>query len=218
MPIIPAVLGTLNYLQNLDLLKSEWFSLWTQHTLFTCYFFLPIMIGIYCAYLMRLEHNRNNWNKILTMPLPRPMIFLTKLITITLMIALSELWIGILYVLSGKIIGMEADVPYRFILIWCCCGTLGGMVMASAQLLLSLYIKSFALPVGIALAGGISGLLFLAKGFGHVWPYALLAYGMDANSPQQMPENGYAAFAVVCAGYIFVFSCISCFLLKHRDN
>lgn len=209
MPVIPAVLGTLNYLQNLDLLKSEWFSLWTQHTLFTCYFFLPVMIGIYCAYLMRLEHNRHNWNKILTMPLPRTLIFLAKLITVTFMIVLSELWIAILFVLSGKLAGIQADVPYRSIIIWCCCGTLGGMVMASAQLLLSLFIKSFALPVGISLAGGVSGLLFLAKGFGHIWPYSLMAYGMNSNSPQQLPESGYAAFVAVCIGYIVVLSCIS---------
>ncbi len=51
MPIIPAVLGTLNYLANLELLKSEWVSLWTQHTFFTFFFFLPIMLGIYCSFL-----------------------------------------------------------------------------------------------------------------------------------------------------------------------
>ena len=43
MPIVPALLGTLNYIGNIDILKSEWYSLWTQHTLFTCYFFLPVI-------------------------------------------------------------------------------------------------------------------------------------------------------------------------------
>ena len=55
MPVIPALLGTLNYMANIEILQSEWFSLWTQHTLFTCYFFLPIMIGIYSSYIMRQE-------------------------------------------------------------------------------------------------------------------------------------------------------------------
>ena len=50
MPIIPALLGTINYLGNIEILQSEWYSLWTQHTLFTCYFFLPIRIGVYCCY------------------------------------------------------------------------------------------------------------------------------------------------------------------------
>lgn len=41
MPVIPALMGTFNYLENLELLHSEWYSLWTQHTLFTDYIFLP---------------------------------------------------------------------------------------------------------------------------------------------------------------------------------
>lgn len=217
MPVIPAILGTLNYLQNLELLKNGWYSLWTQHTLFTCYFFLPVMVGIYCAYLMRLEHSRKNWNQLLTMPFRRSLIFFAKLITVSLMILLSELWIGVLFILSGRAAGLTAVVPYRSMVLWCCGGTLGGMVMAAIQLLLSLYIKSFALPVGISFAGGISGLLFLAKGFGHVWPYALMAYGMNSNSPHQLPENGYAGFAVVCIGYILIISCASGVILSRRD-
>ena len=101
MPIVPAVLGTINYLGNLELLTSEWYSLWTQHTLFTCYFFLPIMVGIYCAYIMRLEQNNHNWNKTLTMPVSKCGIFAAKLIMITFMILISEIWIGVLFVISG---------------------------------------------------------------------------------------------------------------------
>lgn len=217
MPVIPAILGTLNYLGNLELLKSEWYSLWTQHTLFTCYFFLPIMVGVYCAYLMRLEHNHQNWNKILTMPVKKSLFFLTKLITVSLMLLLSELWIGALFVMSGKLIGMTAAVPYQSIIIWCCGGTLGGMVMASIQLLLSLFIKSFALPVAVSLAGGISGLLFLAKGLGHIWPYSLMAYGMNSNAPQKLQENSYAGFVIICAAYIVIFTAISGLLLRRKD-
>lgn len=68
MPVIPALLGTINYIANIDILESQWYSLWTQHTLFTCYFFLPVMLGVYCSYIMRIEYNNNNWNKVLTMP------------------------------------------------------------------------------------------------------------------------------------------------------
>ena len=80
MPVIPAFLGTLNYVANIEILQSEWYSLWTQHTLFTDYFFLPIMIGIYCSYIMRQEENNRNWNKVLTMPVSKNNIFIVKLI------------------------------------------------------------------------------------------------------------------------------------------
>jgi len=41
LPVLSAVMGTFNYLQNIGILQDQWYSLWTQHTLFLCYFFLP---------------------------------------------------------------------------------------------------------------------------------------------------------------------------------
>lgn len=217
MPIIPALLGTLNYMGNIEILKSEWYSLWTQHTLFTCYFFLPVMIGIYSAYLIRLEHNHQNWNKLLTMPTSLHAVFLAKLLTVSFMIFISELWIGILFVISGKAVGMSTPPPYQSIVLWCLFGTLGGIVMAAIQLLLSVYLKSFALPVGISFAGGISGLVFLAKGLGHIWPYSLMAYGMNSNSPQQMLESGYLGFVITCTVYLFLLTILSKLMLARKE-
>ena len=39
IPVIPAVMGAGNYMQNLELLKSGWYSLWTQVSLFYANFF-----------------------------------------------------------------------------------------------------------------------------------------------------------------------------------
>lgn len=217
MPVVPALLGTLNYLGNIEILKSEWYSLWTQHTIFTCYFFLPIMIGVYCSYLMHLEHTNHNWNKVLTAPVKRGTVFIAKLITASYMILLSEAWIGVLYLVSGKCVGMTGEPPLGSVAIWCLFGTLGGMVMSAIQLLLSIFIKSFALPVGIAFAGGLSGLLFLAKDLGHVWPYSLMAYGMNSNAPQKMIQSGYGVFAGVCLIYIVVITVVAAEILKRKD-
>ena len=66
LPLIPAFLGTFNYLGNLALLKSSWYSLWTQHTLFASYFFLPALLAVYCAWEWRLENTDHNFNSFLT--------------------------------------------------------------------------------------------------------------------------------------------------------
>ena len=57
LPVFPAILGTMNYLGNLGLLQSEWYSLWSQHTLFSSMFFLPALLGVFCAWQWRLEHS-----------------------------------------------------------------------------------------------------------------------------------------------------------------
>lgn len=215
MPVVPAFLGTLNYMGNIEVLQSEWYSLWTQHTLFTDYFFLPVMIGVYCAYIMRLEHNHNNWNKVLTMPQSRTAVFLSKFITASFMVFISELWIGILFIISGFAVGMT-NPPYVQIAVWCLFGTLGGMVIAAIQLMLSLFIKSFALPVGISFAGGLSGLVFLTKNLGHIWPYSLMAYGMNSNAPQELMQSGYVSFVAVCIVYIAIFTFIGSTVAARR--
>ena len=217
MPVIPALLGTLNYMANIEILQSEWFSLWTQHTLFTCYFFLPIMIGIYSSYIMRQEENNRNWNKVLSMPVSRNLVFIAKLVQVFSMILFSEIWICTLFVISGKVIGLTSAIPWVELMIWCLFGTLGGTVIAAIQLMISLFIKSFALPVGIALGGGLSGLVFLAKHLGHIWPYSLMAYGMNSNAPQELLESGYVWFVVICIVYIVLFMTISSMILSRRD-
>ncbi len=217
MPVIPAFLGTLNYVANIYILQSEWYSLWTQHTLFTDYFFLPIMIGIYCSYIMRQEENNRNWNKVLTMPVSKNNIFIVKLICTSFMILISEFWIAILFILSGKIVGISSAIPINKLIVWCLFGTLGGIVMASIQLMLSLFIKSFALPIALALAGGLSGLVFLAKNLGHIWPYSLMAYGMNSNAPQELVKTGYLSFVIICFVYILIFMLISSTILNKRD-
>lgn len=217
VPIIPAVLGTLNYLGNIEILQKEWISLWTQHTLFTDYIFLPILLGVYCSYIMHEEENNHNWNKVLTMPVRRSTVFLAKMVASGSMVLLSMIWICVLFVASGKIAGIPSTVPWDKIAVWCMFGTLGGMVMVSLQLLVSIFIRNFAIPVGIALGGGISGLFSLAKNFGHVYPYSLMAYGMNANAPQELAKSGYGQFVVMCAVYIALFTVISNLILSKRD-
>lgn len=101
LPLIPAFFGTVNYLGNVTILKDRWYSLWTQHTLFSCYFFLPLVIGVYCAYLWRLEHSGYNWNLMLTAPVHRSMLVLAKLANAAVLTALVIVWTSVLYIAAG---------------------------------------------------------------------------------------------------------------------
>ncbi|MDE6203189.1 MAG: ABC transporter permease, partial [Lachnospiraceae bacterium] len=79
IPIIPTAMGTQNYLNNLEMLKSEWFSLWTQETLFYSNFFFAPLIAICCGYLWRMENQNKNRHMLLTSPVPVKDIFIGKL-------------------------------------------------------------------------------------------------------------------------------------------
>ncbi len=217
VPAVPAFLGTMNYLNNIEILRSEWFSLWTQHTLFTSYFFLPILLGLYCSYLMRLEKNNRNLTKLLTLPISRKELFVAKLLSAGKIILFTEVWIGVLFLISGKIAGLTAKPPVGSLVIWCLFGTLGGIAMAALQLIVSLLCDSFALPVGISFAGGISGLMVMSKG-GWMYPYSLMAYGMVSNNnKQQLTAEGSPQFVLICLFYLAVFTAAGAMIMDRRE-
>lgn len=216
LPILPAVMGTFNYIQNVEILQDQWFSLWTQHTLFTCYFFLPAILGVYCSYLCRLEHINHNWNSVMTMPLSVSQIYFSKLFTAFVMVFLTQIWIGVLFIISGRLCGLTDPVPSG-LPIWLLCGIIGGMVICVIQLLISLVIRSFAVPVGIALIGGIIGLVALAKGYGVFCPYSLISIGMRANHPGGPMLCSMEQFMISSLFYLIVCAMLAVIWLKKRD-
>lgn len=214
LPLISAFFGTMNYKLNIEVLKSEWYSLWSQHSLFLCYFFMPALIGTYCSYLWRLEHTRHNWNSFLTAPLPVSILYLGKLTQAVRVTILGNLWIFLLFYVCGRLAGIQSPFP-KEVLEWFLCGTLGAVVICCVQLLLSLMIRSFAVPIGIALAGGIFGLYMTNHDYGMHYPYSLYCLGMRANNPNM--EISISTLIVNSLGYLLVFATLSVLYLRRHE-
>ena len=182
LPLFPAVLGTFNYLGNLEVLDAGWYSLWTQHTLFASMFFLPAQFGVFCAWQWRLEHADHNWNAALTAPVPVRALYLGKLLLDVGVSALAMALIGLLFLLSGRLAGISAPLPPE-LPGWLAFGALGCTAVCAVQLYLSLAIRAFAPPVAIALVGGIFGLLLAGC---HTVPNA-------AQETKTIAPTGYAS-------------------------
>lgn len=216
IPIIPAFMGTGNYLQNIGILKSEWFSLWTQHTLFYSNFFYAPLIAIYCAYIWRVENFNHNRNFLMTAPVPVWCIFLAKLFNIFWVTFLTQLWVGALYILCGKIAGLPG-MPDTIILYWLLRGAWGGMGVAALMLLISMLIRSFAVPAALGLIGGITGLLAANNGFGMYYPFSLMMMGMNSNKYEDVLSGAGIPFMIFSTLYIIIFSIIGIRFLAFRD-
>lgn len=214
LPLIPAGLGTANYLGNLSLLKSSWYSLWTQHTLFASFFFLPALLAVYCAWQWRLEHSDHNFNSFLTAPVPAWTLYLGKFIPAIAVSVLAQAIIGVLFVISGKLAGINDPLPPE-LLGWLLCGALGSVAVCAVQLFLSLLIRSFAIPVALGLLGGIAGLMVTAQGWGLYFPYSLLAVGMRANNPNLELDVGQLALS--SGLFTLIFAVLTVYLLASRD-
>lgn len=215
IPVLPAFMGAGNYLQNQGVLQKEWYSLWTQCSLFYSNFFYGPLVALYCAYIWRVEHLNHNWNQLMTMPVPVPFVFLSKLFLALGCTVFLQLWMWVLFVVIGRLVGLSGMPPMQ-ILVWLLRGSFGGMGIAALQLVLSMVIRSFAVPIALALMGSVIGLLVSNKGFGLFWPYSLMLMGMNSNKDQDIVGNilGFGISAVV---FFVLFTGAGIWYLKKRD-
>lgn len=216
IPIIPAIMGTFNYVQNLGILTGEWYSLWTQYTLFYSMFFYAPLIALYCSYLWRMEHMDHNWNILMTMPVSVTNLFMGKLCIILKVTLLTQLWVYVLFFLGGKCAGLPGFPPLTTLL-WALRGTIAAIAIGTLQLLLSMCIRNFAIPIGIALAGGCVGLVFSNLGRGLYWPYSLLMMGMNSNSYEDKLSGELFPFLISTFLFFILFFFIGIRLLKKKD-
>ncbi len=214
LPMISAGIGTLNFLGNQGILDMSWYDLWSQHTLFLCFFFMPTLIGTYCACLWRNEYLHNNMNMVFSMPIRRSTVYLAKLITVAMVTLISILWILFLFFACGKISGITEPFP-MVCFEWVACGFVGSLTVCGLQLLLSLLIRKFAVPIGLGFAGGILGLVALSKGYAMYYPYSLFSLGIRANNPYM--EINIPMFLLSCFLFTVSFYLIAALILSKRD-
>ena len=139
---------------------------------------------------------------------------LAKLILAAGTSVLAQGCIGGLFVLSGKLVGLPGPLPPE-LPGWLFCGAVGSISVCAVQLFVSLAVRTFAPPVAFGLAGGILGLLCTAKGWGYLFPYALLCLGMRANNPTM--ELDLAPFLLSALCYTVAFTALSVWLAQKRD-
>lgn len=215
IPLLPTVMGAANYMNNLGLLKSEWYSLWTQHSLFYANFFYAPLIALYCSYIWRVEHLNYNWNHLMTMPVSAADVFLSKLLLAMRCTVGLQLWMWVLFLIAGKAVGLPG-LPDVQILGWLLRGSLGAFAITALQLVLSMMIRSFAVPIALALLGSVAGLLASNGGLGLFWPYSLMLMGMNANKTEDMVSSSLG-FGVSTLVFFLVFTGFGIYWLRRKD-
>ena len=93
----------------------------------------------------------------MTSPIPISVLYSAQFLAVAVVVLLTQLYVGVLYVISGLAVGIQG-LPPAEIFYWLLRGSLGGLSIAALQLFLSSFIRSFAVPIAIALLAGVGGL------------------------------------------------------------
>ena len=216
LPLVAAAIGTFNYVSNLAILQNGWFDLWTQHTLFLGMFFLHALIGASCSWLMRLEHRGTNWNQLMTAPAGTLRILASKLLAAWLMLGVGLTVTGALFVGCGKLAGLPG-LPGPEYVLWLVLAWVAGLASIACQLLVSLLVRNFAAPVGIAVIGGLVGFFLHAYGRGMAWPYGLVVVALNSNGNGALSAGQLIPFLAATAVYTVVALGIATLIMTRLD-
>ncbi len=216
LPVVAAAIGTFNYMGNLAILQSGWFDLWTQHTLFSGMIFLHALIGASCSWLMGLEHRGTNWNQLMASPTGALRILASKLLVAWLMLGVGLAVTGVLFVGCGRFAGLPGLPGFGYVL-WLVLAWVGGLASIACQLLVSLLIRNFAAPVGIAAIGGLVGFFAHAYDMGLAWPYALLVMALNSNGNGAVGAGQLMAFLASTVAFAGAFMMIATLVVAGTD-
>ncbi|WP_424991776.1 ABC transporter permease [Paenibacillus turpanensis] len=217
LPLVSVLIGCANFYMNQAALQKEWYSLWSQVSLFYAQFFLPMLIAICCAYLCRLEHVNQNWNMLMSAPVPVAGLFFAKLIVAGVLLGLVQFIFAILYVIGGLGVGFTVSELPEELPGWLLHGWMASVTLSSLQLALSLRIRSFAAPVGIGLCAAFVGLGFYVAKAGLLYPHSLLTVGMGALSQEGLSAQGQWTSVVMNGLYTALFSAVAVRRLRTAD-
>jgi lantibiotic transport system permease protein len=128
---------------------NEWEYLLGMMAFIHALLFLPLLTGVFSAFICRYEHISGGWKQLLALPVSRTNVYVIKFLIVMGLIALTQLIFLAGLMTIGHVTGIEGPIPWEII----CKSLAGGLVaclpVAALQIFVSVAWSSFAAPLAI---------------------------------------------------------------------
>ncbi|SUN78549.1 transporter trans-membrane domain bacteriocin immunity protein [Streptococcus macacae NCTC 11558] len=218
--LVGTLLGTMVFAFNRKVLLdgTQALVLWGQTVFYASQIFTPILIGIICSISCQFEESNKNWQRLLTIPVKPNRVILSKIVSLSVIMAISQLIVLLFYVLSALVLKVSFANHLLDFFLWSITGWLAAITIVSIQIFISLRLKNFAVPILISAILAMAGLmaLFIGRSLFAIFPYAQIAVGLRtrALAPFTLPE--FILFLLLNASYIILFYVLAVRQLKKR--
>lgn len=176
VPLLSVVTGTVSFVMNQGTLSPTWEAYWGQVTLYYGLLFLSIGIAVLSSTLWRMEH-RGNWPRLLASRVACWQIVVGKVIAVVLLVAVMQAVLLAGALIGGIVFGRLPLAVPPTILASASVGVLASVGVVALQSLLSMVIRSFAVPIALCLFGCVLSIgltLAGATGLSMLLPYGHL--------------------------------------------
>lgn len=166
---------------------NAWIEAWTQVALFMGPFVLPILVGIYAAFVCRGEHVGGGWKQLLALPIKHSEIFLGKFLTVVHMLTITMLILFIFFIGFGFVKGIKDDLPLLEVLGFLIRGVLACFPLILLQLVVSIRAKTFGIPLAVSIIFTLPAIIIASTPLGQIYPWTqpILAMSPEDESPIQ---------------------------------
>ncbi|MVP01625.1 ABC transporter permease [Paenibacillus lutrae] len=146
-PVLASLAGVLDAERSTP--QIEWVLLLSNMALIHALLFLPLLTGVFAAFVCRYEHTGGGWKQILALPVSRLHLYTAKFLIVVLLLAVSQLLLlgGLLG--AGFARGFGGPIPWSQILWPIFGGWLATLPLAALQLWVSAAWASFATPLAL---------------------------------------------------------------------
>lgn len=152
----------------------------------------------------------------MTTPVSRPTIFIAKLVVLTKSILTAQVLLMVFIIIVGKVVfRFEQPIPINM-LWWLFMGWFSALSVGAVQLYLSMRIRSFAVPVGLAVCLSIGGLAFHIAGLSEMFPYSQIILGLSSQD-EVLPIDSIMTLVPMVLVYTVLFVILATNHLKKAD-
>lgn len=147
--------------------------------------FLPILTGIFSAFICRYEHSGGGWKQLLTLPISRTALYLAKFSWVAMLLAVTQLLFVGAVLLASAYQGIT-EVSWETLLTSAIGGWIACLPLAALQLWASISWSSFAAPLAINVGLTVPNMLVInSVTYGPFYPWAQPALVMLAFSTEK---------------------------------
>lgn len=165
LPIVLVLAGAATQLAAGRRPDNGWHTVWLQSVGFYGLFPLAIGVAILGSLVWRPEHRGSNWNALMSGPVSSLRIVTAKAVVVAGLTAIMQLVLLAAVIVIGKAaFGLPGMLPTEYLAVTALL-IVATIPAAALQSALSMFLRSFAAPIAVALvASGISTVALLAVG------------------------------------------------------
>ncbi|TBL79966.1 ABC transporter permease [Paenibacillus thalictri] len=168
-PVLSALAGLGQTLNE----THAWEQLLASMAVLHAILFLPLLTGVFAAFVCRYEHAGGGWKQLLSLPMSRTTLYAAKFAVVVAILALTQLLFLAFLLAVGYARGIHEAVPW--VVLWK--SVLGGWIaslpLAALQLFVSVAWASFAAPLALNVVLTVPNMLIVnSSDYGPYYPWA----------------------------------------------